>query len=249
MSTVTSAIARGYTSSDKGLQVGMVVSLVGQTDDSKQVERASQTDQDKIVGVVTSGGVGISVASQGTDVLVTTEGDVTVYVSDLNGSVTEGDLLVLSPLRGILMKAPDSGGGIIVGIAVEALKEGSSLPYPLENTNNGARETNVGSIKANLNRLGTAAGSEKKSFLQELGRSVVGRDVSSVRVLIALVLFVAVLIVEGSIIYGAVSSAVTALGRNPMAQKVIKRQLLQISVVAVSVLMLGLSAVYGILWL
>ena len=85
--------------------------------------------------------------------------------------------------------------------------------------------------------------------MSKLGKSLVGRDVGEIRVLIALLVFMIVLIAEGGIIYGAVSSAITALGRNPLARKVIQREMLQVFVVAIIVLVVGLGAMYAILWI
>ena len=60
-----------------------------------------------------------------------------------------------------------------------------------------------------------------------------------------MIMFVIVLIAEGGIIYGAISGAITAPGRNPFANKIISGEL--IITMALVVLILGLGGVYAIL--
>jgi hypothetical protein len=48
--------------------------------------------------------------------------------------------------------------------------------------------------------------------------------------------------------YGAISSAITALGRNPLARSAIRREMIRILFVAIIVFLIGLGAIYGILW-
>ncbi len=67
--------------------------------------------------------------------------------------------------------------------------------------------------------------------------------------LVALIIFVIVLIAECSIIYGSVSSALTAFGRNPLAKKTIRSEMLRIIFVALGVLIIGMISVLAVLWI
>lgn len=240
-----SAIARGYATADSGLQTGMVAAL--SVDANSSVERASQESSDRVVGIVTTFDNSLVTVGSGTSkVLVDNEGQVDAYVSDINGAIKQGDLLVLSPLKGILMKSGDAPATVI-GIAGGTPERTS--PYSYQDRSQ-AKETQIAKIKVNLNQQGSANGSvlRSDSALAKLGRYLVGKDVGETRVLIALILFVIVLVAEGSIIYGAVSSAVTSLGRNPLARKIIQAEMARVVAVAIGVLLVGLGAVYSILW-
>lgn len=245
-----SAIARGYTSDDAGLQNGMVVALSTKSNDSDKVERASQENNQRIVGVVTNlDNSLVTVASGSSKVLVESEGQVDAYVNDMNGTVKNGDLLVISPLRGVLMKAGDSTS-TVVGIAAADFSSAQADTYKVQE-GSGSKDVKIAKIKINLNRSGAsnAAASAANSSLSKLGKAIVGKDVGEIRVLIALVIFFIVLVAEGGILYGAISSAITALGRNPLARKVIRREMIKVVLIAFMVLIVGLAAIYAILWI
>ncbi len=242
-----SAIARGYTTSDAGLQTGMVVSLSSEGNDDK-VERATQETTSRAVGVITTIQDSLVTVSSGSGkVLVETEGQVDAYVSDMNGTAKKGDLLVLSPLKGILMRGDDKTPGKVIGVAAQEVTTTSSYQFQ---DGSATKETQIAKIKIDLSYLGASTGSSASdSSLARLGRAIVGKDVGEIRVLIALVVFLIVLIAEGGILYGAISSAITALGRNPLARKIIRGELVRVIVVAIGVLLVGLGSVYAILWI
>lgn len=242
---ITHALAKGYLSQDSGLQPGMVVSL--STAGGSSVERASLSSSDLIVGVMTTyDSSSVTVSSEDSKVLIESDGEVTAYVSDVNGEIQAGDLLVISSLRGILAKKDDSDQKNVVALASSGTSD--MVAQSVEGVNDGSK---IYKITINLDKQGIAAasGSVQETTLSKLGKSLVGRDVGEIRVLIALLVFMIVLIAEGGIIYGAVSSAITALGRNPLARKVIQREMLQVFVVAIIVLVVGLGAMYAILWI
>lgn len=246
--SVAAAIARGYTTEDTELQVGMVVSLSAAGLDD-QVERASRQETSRVVGVVVKAEDSlITVGSGDSQVLIETEGQVDVYVSDLGGAVNKGDLLVISPLRGVLMKGDSASSDKVIGIAASEPGQLSSYDY---DDNGTTKQTQISKVKVDLNYLGVAANNgaiAEDSSLDKLGQALVGKDIGEIRILIALVIFVIVLIAEGAILYGAISSAVTALGRNPLAGGVIRSELFRVIVVACIVLFVGLGSIYAILW-
>ncbi len=240
------AIARGYTSSDSGLQTGMVVALSLDGSNGSSVERATQESSNRVVGIVTPGDNSlVTVSSLTAKVLVESEGQTDAYVNDINGPVNKGDLLVLSPLKGILMRANDTTGTVI-GIAADTATQTSTYSYQ---DGSQTKDTQIAKIKINLNQQGGGASASQPndSALAKIGRAIASKEVSEIRVLVALILFVLVLIAEGAIIYGAITSAITALGRNPLGRKIINRELIKVIIIALLVLLVGLAAVYGVL--
>lgn len=250
MAMKVDAIARGYTSADSGLKVGMVAALTGDTSGEFQVERATQENTRKIVGVVTSVDDSlVTVASSDARVLVDTEGEVTAYVSDFGEPVTKGGLLAMSPIKGVLMQVPANSGTSVIGVASEAMSgETEAVTYEVDDEGT-QRQVRIAKLTVNLNRSGSGGGTQAdNSSLAKLGKAIVGKEVSEIRVVIALILFLVVLLAEGTIMYGAISSAITALGRNPLAKASIRRELIRILFVALLVFAVGLAAIYGILW-
>lgn len=244
------AIARGYATNDASLTVGMVAAL-SESGDS-EVQRADQSSGKRIVGVVTTiDDSSVTVASEKSQVLIESEGDVQAYVSDISGSVKKGDLLMLSPFKGVLMRGSETASGTIVGVAAQdtlSVDTKDAIRYAYKE-DGAEKSTEIVKIKINLNKQGANAGqTTEPSPLSKIGESVTGKRVSDIRVVAALIIFILVLIAEGGIIYGAVTSAITALGRNPLARKMIRREMIRIIIVAIGVLCVGLAAVYGILW-
>lgn len=248
---LASATSRGYATDDKELRPGMVVAL--SEDGSAQqpkVERAALEKESKVIGVsVLASETGVSVGSAQNTVYVQNTGEATVFVSDLNGEVKKGDLLAPSPLLGILMKADESTAPV-VGIAIDDFDAETAQQTKIEE-NKQEKEVNINKININLDHMAASnqQASATDSSLERLGRAVVGRDVGEIQVLAALVIFVIVLVAEGSIIYGAVSSAITSLGRNPMAKKIIQKGLFRVVITAFMVLGVGVVAIYVILWI
>lgn len=248
MPSTAFGIARGYQTDDTGLQVGMVVALsLGEDGSSNttKVERATRDNSERVVGVVTTLENSLVTISSGSfNVLVETEGQAEAYISDINGEVKNGDALVLSPLKGILMKSGTAPGNV-VGIAASGVEDKTDYSY---DDNGTTRQTGVGLAKINLTSPSSQSDATlNDSALAKLGRSLAGRNISEARVIVALIIFLLVLIAEGGIIYGAVSSAITALGRNPLAKSTIRGELFRIILIALVVLLAGVGAVYGIL--
>lgn len=245
--SVAYAIARGYTTDDVGLQNGMVVALSADAGTGNRVERASQENSQRVVGVVTNlDNSLVTVASGSAKVLVESEGEVDAYVNDMNGEIKKGDLLIVSPLRGILAKQGD-GSGSVIGIAAGDFTTANAETYPIQDGSK-TKDVKIAKIKVNLNRQGaTNTAKASDSSLSRLGRAIVGKEVSEIRVIIALVIFFIVLVAEGAILYGAISSAITALGRNPLGRKIIHKEMLRVVFIAVAVLLVGLGAVYSVL--
>lgn len=243
--------ARGYATDDNQLKPGMVVALSeASTPESPKVERAALDLEPKVIGVTTElGEEAVTVADGESIVYVQNTGEARVFVSDLNGNVAKGDLLAPSPLLGILMKADESTAPI-VGIALEEFAAASAETKQIQE-NEGTREVNIARLKINLDHMAASnqQASATDSSIERLGRAIVGKDVGELQVITALLIFLVVLVAEGGIIYGAISSAITALGRNPMASKVIRGEMIRVVGVALAVLLVGVAAIYAVLWI
>jgi hypothetical protein len=245
------AYAKGYSTDDTGLGAGMVVALsVSSAPDNPKVERAALDKEPKVIGVSTT--VDDHLVTEGSSsktVYVQTSGETTVFVTDLNGDVKNGDLLAPSPILGILMKADESTAPI-VGIAIEDFDHGAAETQSIEEGGQ-RRDVQIDKVQINLDHMAASnqQSSATDSSLERLGRAVVAKDVGEIQVLAALVIFLLVLVAEGGIIYGAVSSSITALGRNPMAGKIIRKEMLRVAAIALAVLSMGIAAIYAILWI
>lgn len=244
------AISQGYPSDDAGLRPGMVVQLDGEpkSDDPVKVERAEIQNQSKIIGLAVSPNDSFAlIASSNEPVYVQASGEVLALVSDINGQVKDGDQLTISPLNGVLMRA-EGTDHLTFGSALEDFPAQTET-YQIDGGSTSLSSTEVGYMRINLNARSFATGQfQEKSILSSISTSLIGSDIGPARVLIALFIFITVLVAEGGIIYGAISSAIAALGRNPLAKKDIRLELMRVVFIAFIVLCVGLGAVYAILW-
>ncbi len=246
-----SALAQGYATDDPDLRSGMVAALSDKgTSQQPKVERASKENSDRIIGVTTAPGSDlVTIVSGPNQVYVQTTGEANAFVSDINGVIKSGDLLTISPLRGVLMKADNTTTAVVVGIALEDMNLQSAEKLKVDESS-GSREVQVVKMRINLDHKAASnqQANTTDSSLARLGEAVTGRNVTEIRVLAGVVIFLIVLVAEGGIIYGAISSSITALGRNPMARKIILKEVVRVVLIAMSVLTLGVFAIYAVLW-
>lgn len=241
------AIGTGYETDDKFLVPGMAVALSAESiGNNTKVERASLDSNSKAVGIATTVEDSlVTVGSSRSQIFVETEGEVEAFVADLNGEVKKGDLITLSPLRGILMRATVNDGSI-VAIAAEDFNPQEAESYDIKAANQKA--TLVQKLKVNLDYKATAANPNSlDSSLEKLGSSIAGKDVGIIRPIIALIIFILIIITEGSILYAAISSTITSVGRNPLARGLIFKELARVMIVVGLVLVVGLASIYGVL--
>lgn len=243
---VASGVAKGYRTVDTGLSTGMIVALASDEDNQSFVERASPENISRVIGVVVDPSANFAnVGSAESDVFVEASEEVEGYVSDLNGKVAKGDRLTVSPLKGILMKA--SLHDMAVATALEDF-DGEGESVQITGDNGSPKTVTLLRLAVNISARSGGAATTEDSAISRLGQAIVDKDVTELQVIIAVVIFFMMVVVEGSIIYAAISSGIIALGRNPMAKNLIRRELIRMVGVAVFVLMLGLAAIYAVLW-
>lgn len=241
--------AQGYTTQDSELVVGMAASLTDNSSNSSQtVERTSTENVNKFVGIVTTKEASLVTLTNDTaSIYVARQGSTAAFATTLNGDIKKGDFLTASPLKGVVMKASLTDSRIL-GTALEDFDDATAHNQSIEDVT-GQRNALVNSLKIELNPRSIAGTDEaKKPLLVLFGQSLTGKDVSQWQVFAALVVFLILLIAEGSIIYGAIHSTITSLGRNPLAKKAVYKQLLQVLGLVLLVFAFGLSTIYVILW-
>ncbi len=248
----TNSISKGYKTTDSALVTGMAAALsANSTETERLVEPATATNSERFVGIVTTVSDNlVAFSGNPTDVLVATEGEVSVYVSNLNGDIKKGEFVSISPLRGILMRSDDNRENRVVAVALQDFSEIETEDRQIETTS-GNQNYKVGKLTVEVSQsiMATATAETEKSALVLAGESLTGRTVNQIQVIAALIIFAVILIIEGSIIYGAIHSTMMALGRNPLAKKAVFKQLLQVSWIALVVLVIGFGTIYLVLWI
>lgn len=239
------AISQSY-QADEELPAGTLVAT--QSGQDNKVQAADNTTNDRLVGVVVSqDDATISLARPTDTTQVSSEGVVTVFVSDLGGEVKAGDAITTSPIKGVGMKATTAGK--VVGTAQSDASYGSTTTAV---RTAGGKEVlaKVGSVPVVLQVTYFVPPEEATivpKFLQVFAESIAGKDVSLVRLVISGLILFGTLIVVGVLLFSAAHSALVSIGRNPLAHTSIYRGLWQVIATALAVFIAGVGIAYMVL--
>lgn len=247
-SLATSSVAQSYTTSDQELTVGMAAALSAESTADKQiVERATLTNKDRFVGIVSTIDSNLlSLTNGSANVTVTGKGEVAVFASDVGGQIKKGDFLVISPLKGILMKAPSNTANVLGQALQDFPADGATVKTVKANKGKDV-EVKINKMPFELNPRNV--NNEKDvSFVVLIGQTLTGRNVNEFQVITAFLIFFFLILVEGAIVYGATSSTIAAVGRNPLAKKIVYKQLFQVALIMLVIFGFGMSAIYAILY-
>jgi hypothetical protein len=219
-----------------------------QSEQRGQVELASPSNSSRFAGIsIKQSDAVVTTTTQASNVYVATEGEVNVVVSDINGTVRRGDNLVLSPLKGVLMKANVEETAAI-GVALQDQTDENSTTETVNNRGNTNYEAKLSTLLVDINPKAIEPTTQRQSFLVLFGESLTGKDVTALQVGVAFLIFFLVLIIEGSIIYGSIYSSIIALGRNPLSKSAVYKDLVQVTILALAILASGVGAIFLILW-
>jgi|GEM_PF-137664 len=239
------SISQSYTTADK-LSLGSIVSL--KKNEPDQVIAALSSNVDGLLGVVINASNSILSFSSDQDnqVQVATNGTLQLLVSNINGDISVGDHITASPVSGVGMKATSNVR--IVGIAQGDLSNGTQQTYT---DSNGKKQTiTIGEIPALVNVAYYFKEPDKTiipSVLQNLADALAGRTVSALPIIISSAIFIITLTVVVSIVYSMIRSSIISVGRNPMSQSAVYRDIIQLSALVLGILAVGIIAIYLVL--
>ena len=247
VASAVTTISQGFSTTDK-LPIGSIVSLVNNSSD--QVSATTIKNVQDILGVVISNGNSLLALSsaQTSQVQVATNGIVETLVSDINGSIAQGDEITASPITGVGMKATDNTR--VVGIAQQALTKNNGTPQTYTDGKGQKHNVLVGQIPLLVNVSYYYKQPDKTlipSAIQNIANALAGKTVSPLPILISVGIFVITLIVVVSIIYSMIHSSIISVGRNPMSQSAIYRDIIQLSVLVLAILAVAVVAIYMVL--
>lgn len=238
-------LSQGYRTGEAIAQ-GSIVSLRPNTTD--EVQPASVYTADNAFGVtIDNGGSLLSITgSEDTQVQVATSGTVQVLVSDINGAVKRGDPITASPIAGVGMKATNNVR--IIGMAQADASNGSKQTY--KDKAGKEQSVNVGQVPVLVNVAYFFKEPDKTiipAAIQSLANSIAGKQVDSLPILISAGIFIIMLIVVVSIVYAMIRSSIISIGRNPLSQSAVYRDLIQLSALVLAILAVGLVTIYLVL--
>ncbi len=238
-------ISESY-ASDTPIPVGSLVSLVKDTSD--QVQSSLSSNVDNLLGVVVNPNNSLlSVTIAGSShTEVATSGTLDILVSDVNGTIVRGDHITASPLAGIGMKA--NGNVRVVGIAqggVTGLRETT-----IKDDNGNDQTVTLGQVPILINVAYFFKEPDKSiipAALQSIANSLAGKEVQPLPIIISGGIFIITLVAVMSIIFSMIRSSIISVGRNPMSQSAVYRDVIQLSALVLGILAVATIAIYMVL--
>lgn len=241
------SISKNYLAESQ-LPVGSIVSLKANTVD--EVAAASSSSVDNLLGVVINASTAL-IALTGTsdnEVQVATSGTAQVLVSSINGDIARGDHITASPITGIGMKATNNIR--VIGVAQGDLAAGTATQETYTDADGIEQTVLIGQIPVLVNVSYYFKEPERTiipTALQNVANALAGKQVDTLPIILAAAIFIVMLIVVVSIVYSMIKSSIISVGRNPLSQSAIYRDLIQLSALVVGILAVGLIAIYLIL--
>lgn len=246
-------VPQGY-QSDQPLQNGMIVRI--NPKDGAKVQAVTQQDAGEIQGVVVSSretAVSLSNTEAKQEVFVANYGQFDVLVSTQNGVIKTGDYVTVSSLSGVGMKATSKQefvlGKALKGFDGQSASEGTTVLK----TSEGEKTISLGRVPIEISIAHNPSYNSEKpvagvpDFLASMAHVVTNGPVSAYRVYVSAGVLLLCAIVGTVILFAGVRTAMTAVGRNPLAKKSITRSLIQVVLIALIVFVIGLIAVYLLL--
>lgn len=246
LAAATSVISVAYPASQP-LAAGTLVSLNKETNG---VEPATTKNADNLLGaVVLDGNSLLSFEGSGSSVQVTTSGVTQVEVSDINGAINPGDSITASPIAGVGMKATTNVK--IIGVAQASLASSSGAQKQTVTDQTGKKQqVLIGTVPVDINVAYFFKTPDKSIIpqtIQNLANTVAGREVAPLPILLSAAIIIVSIIAISSLISSAVRSSIISVGRNPLSQAAVYRNLLQVSGLILGILAAAVAAVFMIL--
>jgi len=248
----SSSVVEAFSTSTP-LQDGTIVQLKNHS--STTVVQLTQSNISQMYGVVVSPNNSPLTLSNSTaattQTYVATTGTYNVLVTNQNGSISSGDYITISAVDGIGMKA-DNSQSLVLGKALGSFNGSNSLgTVNLKSTTGGNIPVKIGSVEVAINvihnPLATSSSADLPSFLGKAANSITSKQVSSAKLYLSLFVIVIATILSGGLMYAGVRSSIIAIGRNPLSKKSVLRGLFQVTLIALSIFILGLFGVYLLL--
>ena len=249
------AVTHAY-KTDSPLQRGMIVRLSDK--DNTKVEALKAAQIDKMEGVVVAANdapVTLSSDDQtAQQVFVATTGRYNVLVSNQNGPIKKDDYITISSLAGIGMKA-DGKQPRIAGKALSGFDGRSNVSsrMTVKTSDNKEIPIALGLIALEIS-IGQNPIEDKPEsiipgleFLHRAAGVIADKKVAPAQLYLSLVALIVTAIISGSILYAGVRTSMVAIGRNPLAKTSVMRNLLQVVITSIIILIIGITAVYLIL--
>lgn len=240
-----SSLAEDFVSANT-FKPGLLVSSV-QTG-SKDLELTTIANSNYLLGIVEPTGAGeLTFTKNGANTTVATIGVTTAYASDVNGEIKKGDFVGPSWVDGIGMKVAAGDTHKILGVAMEDFNTATAKTYDGIKTPGGTKTIAVNSLAIRLSGPSIAQPLSAESGVNAFANKLVGHPITFTRLVSGFLIFALCVGICAIFLASAIKNGFTAIGRNPLAGKLIYRSLWQVSVMSIIVILAGTAASYAVM--
>ena len=246
------SVSQAY-DSPGNVQKGMIV-MIDPKDSRKIKPLTNDTDTSMHGVIVAANDTVLNLTGDGTtsQVYVASTGKYQVLVSTQNGPIVKGDIISISALDGIGTKA-DTQQSVVLGKALSGFdgKQNVSGLMTIK-TNSGNKKVAIGFVVVDISIAHnpmqvSVTGPPVPAIFKKAGEVITGKQVSTVRLYVSMIVLLITLFVSGSLMYGGVRSSLVAIGRNPLAKGAVARGLVQVIILGIIIFVIGLFSIYLIL--
>ena len=247
--SAASAISQGFQTNNTEIVPGSLLSLTSAQ--GGVVEPSTSSNVAGLVGVASTKSL-IELSGSGKNIQVVVSGLTQALVSNINGDIHTGDKITTSPFAGIGMKATSPTE--IVGTAQANLSSVKTVRENVTDKKGKKQNITVGDMPIEVSIAYFSANQNGSSifvpaFLQSIANSVAGSQVSPLRVLTSALVLVLGFTTVCVILYTSIRTSITAIGRNPLANRVVRKGLVDVLVMATGILTVTIITVYAIVGL
>jgi len=189
-------------------------------------------------------------AKDGANVAVALNGEIDVFVSNANGDIKAGDAVVVSNIEGIGTKLKDAGEQRVVGVAVNDFDSSKARDYATTQSADDTTKVRVGVVRLRIYDKPTYAKdlqiTERAGLVGALS-NFAGKDVSYIRSVISLFIFVLCLFIAAVFLILSLHGSFISLGRNPLAGAAIFKSLSRVTLLSIGIVIIGTALSYAVL--
>jgi hypothetical protein len=240
-------ISQGYSTNDT-LSIGSLVSLSDTASD--QVVATTSGNVSNLIGVVINNDSSLLSVSNGSNsqVHIATNGLASVLVSDINGVVVKGDQITASPVKGVGMKATSNTK--VIGVAQTNAADGGSKTQTYTDDSGKKQTLSLSNVQVLVGVTYFYVQPDKTLIpqtIQNLANALAGKKVNPLPIIISGLIFLVTIIIVMSIIFSMIRNSIISVGRNPMAQSAVYRDVIQLSALVLGILAVAVIAIFFIL--
>jgi hypothetical protein len=229
------SIAQGFVADTRrgALVAGAIVST--KANDQSKVELAATDTAKRLVGVVDKRPL-VTISADNNEVAVVLSGATTVLVSDINGDIKSSDKIAVSPIAGVGMRASEDGE--VIGTAQTNFSTSGTQTRTVTDSDGKSHTVHIGymPLQVGVASYQAPGGNFLPPILQNAANSIAGRAVSLLRILTCGILLIVGAVTVTILVYSSIRSAMTSIGRNPLAASDIRKSMYQVLLVAFGIL-------------